>query len=295
MATLARLRQVHSLRCTEPRDWNDLSSFSVMIPKSMSDLAERFGLLHTVDWPEPVRESKTHRVLHTMPGLSASTHRYFFSKKSSTSSCSLNPCLGLLVMICPMQCSAEAICSSLAGHAWFALRLCCITRLWALPVLTYIVVRSLGMKRCVSADTLLILVAHGEVLVWPLTQTSCGRLTHGTASGEASCHVSCQEWCPSRVRNGGHRPEERHFQVPYTVLFNTVRPLVRSEVCGRGTGRHWLLPLPLCRRRAYFYLRFDDALLTEFLSIAVFRVTVFTTVSPVSPVTSVASLTMVLC
>ena len=34
-------------------------------------------------------------------------------------------------------------------------------------------------------------------------------------------------------RNGGHRTEERHFQVPDTVLFNTDLPLVKSEVCGR--------------------------------------------------------------
>ena len=33
---------------------------------SMSDLAERSGLLHTVDWPEPSHDSKTHRELHSM-------------------------------------------------------------------------------------------------------------------------------------------------------------------------------------------------------------------------------------
>ena len=77
--------------------------------------------------------------------------------------------------------------------------------------------------------------------------------------------------------NGGHRPEERHFQVSNAVLFNTVWPNVRSEVCGRRGG---LRPLPV--GDAYiFYLKFDDALLTEFLPIAVFR---FSVVTPVSPV-----------
>ena len=72
-------------------------------------------------------------------------------------------------MMCPMQCSAEAICGSLAvpnafsagtgalkqnsGYAWVALRFCGTNRFWTLPVLTYIVVRSLGMNG----------------LVWPLT------------------------------------------------------------------------------------------------------------------------------
>ena len=42
------------------------NSFSARNEPSMSNLAERFGLLHTVDWPEPSRGSKTHRELHSM-------------------------------------------------------------------------------------------------------------------------------------------------------------------------------------------------------------------------------------
>ena len=47
-----------------------------------SNLAERFGLLHTVDWPDPSLESKTHRELHSMRGLSVSTHRFQFPSHS---------------------------------------------------------------------------------------------------------------------------------------------------------------------------------------------------------------------
>ena len=52
-------------------------------------------------------------------------------------------------------------------------------------------------------------------------------------------------------RNGGHRPKERHLQAPYAVPFNTVRLLVRWEICGcRGGlrtrpvgGRSWVVLL----------------------------------------------------
>ena len=66
--------------------WNDLFNDPVKLEDklilgdglkiSMSDLAKRFGLVHIVDWPEPSRESKTHRELHSVRGLSASTHRF---------------------------------------------------------------------------------------------------------------------------------------------------------------------------------------------------------------------------
>ena len=45
---------------------------------SMSDLAKRVGLLHTVGWREPSLESKTQRESHSIQSLSASTHRSGF-------------------------------------------------------------------------------------------------------------------------------------------------------------------------------------------------------------------------
>ena len=41
-------------------------------------LAAMFGLLHTVDWPKPSRESRTHQELLSMKGLSALTLRNRF-------------------------------------------------------------------------------------------------------------------------------------------------------------------------------------------------------------------------
>ena len=71
---------------------------------SMSDLAKRVGLLHTVDWPEPSLESKTQRESRSIRGLSASTHRSGF--------------LHLLMFTVndnlSMQWSAEAIRGSMA-------------------------------------------------------------------------------------------------------------------------------------------------------------------------------------
>ena len=53
------------------------NSFSVMVPSCpWSNLAQRFGHLPTVDWPEPERESRTHRELHSVRDLSASRHRF---------------------------------------------------------------------------------------------------------------------------------------------------------------------------------------------------------------------------
>ena len=79
------------------------------------------------------------------------------------------------------------------GYAWFALRFCATTCIWALPVLTYIVVRSLEMNGgsenemegalfchftvcCIGAGIILFMPAHSEDLVWPLTPTSWRRV-----------------------------------------------------------------------------------------------------------------------
>ena len=66
-------------------------------PKAMSDLAERLGLLHMVDSPEPSIESKTQRELHS---ICVFLHQRIVLD-SYTSSCSLVPCFGLFMMICP--------------------------------------------------------------------------------------------------------------------------------------------------------------------------------------------------
>ena len=57
-------------------------------------------------------------------------------------------------------------------------RFCGTTRFWALPVYTYIVVRCLGMNGYIGAAIILLLLAHSEGLVWPLTQTSWDVLAH---------------------------------------------------------------------------------------------------------------------
>ena len=86
-----------------------------------------------------------------------------------------------VVMTCPMQSSASAIRDSLA-----ALR--GTNRFWALPVPTYTAVCRVGMDDRMSADSSLLLLAHSEGLVWPLTQTSWCDFAHGASSGEACCH-----------------------------------------------------------------------------------------------------------
>ena len=69
-------------------DWNELINEPAKLEDKlilndgskffMSDPAERFELLHKVKWTESLRGSKTHRELHSMWGLSASTHRVWF-------------------------------------------------------------------------------------------------------------------------------------------------------------------------------------------------------------------------
>ena len=78
------------------------------------------------------------------------------------------------------------------GYAWFALRFCATSCIRALPVLTYIVVRSLEMNGesengmegslfchftvcCIGAGIIVFMLAHSENFVWPLTPTSWRR------------------------------------------------------------------------------------------------------------------------
>ena len=75
------------------------------------------------------------------------------------------------------------------GYAWFALRFCATSCVWALPELMYIVVRSLEMNGgsgtemegslfchftvcCIGAGIIVFMPAHSEDLVWHLTPTS---------------------------------------------------------------------------------------------------------------------------
>ena len=98
---------------------------------SMSDLAKRVGLLHTVDWPEPSLESKTQHESHSIQGLSASTHRSGFLH---------------ILMFTGNDNLYDAVLSN--GDTWFAGRSLRRFRFWALPVFTHIVVRSLGLTVC---------------------------------------------------------------------------------------------------------------------------------------------------
>ena len=222
----------------------------------------RLGLAHRdsstqltrlqVDWTESLRGSKTHRELHSMWGLFASTHRVWFLHilmfalsmfwvarddlpddavplsgggvwlAGSSQGVALAT-VGLLVPLHTLfwKLSRWIVAGTLrrrwafkgnCGYAWFALRFCASTCIWALPVLTYIVVRSLemnggtenemegalfchytvccigalGFKRffvcivCVvsvgtGAGIILFMPAHSEDLVWPLTPTSWRR------------------------------------------------------------------------------------------------------------------------
>ena len=69
-------------------DWNELFNEPAKLEDKlifndgsnffMSDPVERFGVLDKVEWTESLRGSKTHRELHTMWGLFASTHRVWF-------------------------------------------------------------------------------------------------------------------------------------------------------------------------------------------------------------------------
>ena len=68
-------------------DWNELFNDPAKLEGKlilnddskffMSDPAERFGFLHKVDWTESLRGSK-HRELHSMWGLFASAHQFWF-------------------------------------------------------------------------------------------------------------------------------------------------------------------------------------------------------------------------
>ena len=74
------------------------------------------------------------------------------------------------------------------GYARFALRFCRTARFWALPVFTYIVARSLGMKGCIGADIILFCLRTVRVLFGPLHRHLGDVLTHGTSSAEAFWH-----------------------------------------------------------------------------------------------------------
>mmetsp|Transcript_61921 Transcript_61921/g.164550 ORF Transcript_61921/g.164550 Transcript_61921/m.164550 type:complete len:2073 (-) Transcript_61921:147-6365(-) len=221
-------------------DWNELFNDPAKLEDKlilndgskffMSDPAERFGLLHKVDWTESLRGSKTHRELHSMWGLFASTHRVWFlhilmfalsmfwvSRDDLPDSVlsggdvwlagsSQGVALATVGLLVPLHAlfwklSRWIVAGTLrrhwafkgnCGYAWFALRFCATTCVWALPVFTYIIVRSLEMNGgtddemqgalfchytvcCIGAGIILFLPAHSEDLVWPLTPTSWGR------------------------------------------------------------------------------------------------------------------------
>ena len=67
-----------------------------------------------------------------------------------------------VMLVCPMQFSAETIGGSLAAP-------CGAARFRALSVFIENVPRSLGMNDCVSAAIIHLLLRHGEGLVCPLT------------------------------------------------------------------------------------------------------------------------------
>ena len=133
-------------RCVGGTTWHRFCVLRPPVPKvspkvSLSHLPERSGLLHTVDWPENSRESKKRVAGYILCGVFLCQRTAFNFLHILIFVC---PCLGLFVMICPTQCSADAMRASLAA-------LCGTTRFWSLPVLTYIVVRSLRMNGCMSA------------------------------------------------------------------------------------------------------------------------------------------------
>ena len=76
---LARLSKFIRFDAPHHDDWNDLFNDLAKLednlvlgdgPKlSLSNLAGKFAVLHTVDWLEPSRESKTPRELHSMGSL----------------------------------------------------------------------------------------------------------------------------------------------------------------------------------------------------------------------------------
>ena len=223
-ATLARLRQVHSFDAPNHDDWNDLFNDLVTLEDklilsdgrklSMSDLAVRFGLMHTVDSPEPSHGPKMHRELQSMLGLSASSHRFWFlhilmfafSMSWAVRDDLLNAALsgGDMWFVGSSQCAVSRhwAFKKNCGYAWFALRFCDTTRFWTLPVFTCIVVRSLGMHGYIGADIILLLPGHIEGLVWPLTQTSWGCFGAPLLEKRFVTEVSSvSEWFPSRVQD----------------------------------------------------------------------------------------------
>ena len=146
---------------------------------------------------------------------------------SYTSSCSFGPCFGLFMIICTY--SAQQI--RCVVHWQLSLAL------FALPI----VIRRLGMNVCMNADIILLLFAHSEGLVWPLTQTFRGHFDAQYRSSSFGWRV--------RLLLRSHRLLVVFLDTQYGYTFSsslptgssesTYKPLTSSGVDGRWPRRWW--------------------------------------------------------